>query len=139
MPVDSMSVSCLLTHTQSAQLAGIDASSFLVITNPSGQVLAPGAHTTIDLAFRPGTLGLRSAELRVSTDDPIVLLLRVGLTGNGVQVTPHPQLSLTPDSINFGPATVGTTLRRAVLHSGIYTVRMLAPPGGLTRSFIVAR
>ncbi|MBI5648344.1 MAG: choice-of-anchor D domain-containing protein [Ignavibacteriae bacterium] len=99
---------------QSVQVAGFSASSFVVNRDPSGTILSPGTSADVDLAFRPSALGRRSAELRIVTDDEQVLLMRVGLTGNGVQMVPQPRMSLTTDSIDFGPVLLGNTARRSV-------------------------
>jgi cytochrome c553 len=69
--------------------------------------LSPAASCTIDSTFKPAAAGARSADLVLVTDSGVQLNL--GLRGNGVAIASGPALTVSPQSYDFGAATVGGT------------------------------
>ncbi|CAN7298386.1 choice-of-anchor D domain-containing protein [Pseudoduganella sp. LjRoot289] len=67
--------------------------------------VSPAASCTIDSSFKPTAAGARSADLVLVTDGDVQLNL--GLKGNGVAVAAGPALTVSPQSYDFGAATVG--------------------------------
>jgi outer membrane protein OmpA-like peptidoglycan-associated protein len=115
--------------TYSLSLQGIDTTQFIV-TGSAGCItnctLAAGASTTVSVAFRPTTIGAKSAALRVtSTNDVDTPFLDVPLGGNGVAPisTPSP-LSLAFGDVNVGDTGTGQTLM--VTNNGTYALTINA-------------
>eukprot|EP01034_Spumella_vulgaris_P037585 gene37584-46365_t len=69
--------------------------------------LSPAASCTIDSTFKPTAAGARSAGLVLVTDGGAQLNLN--LSGNGVAVPAGATLTVSPQSFDFGAATVGAT------------------------------
>jgi hypothetical protein len=69
-------------------ITGTDASEFNIHNdNCSGQTIAPSGTYTVDVAFSPTSLGLKSANLSVPSNDPSVPILNVPLR-NSVKAMP---------------------------------------------------
>jgi hypothetical protein len=69
--------------------------------------LSPAASCTIDSSFKPGAAGARNASLVLLTDGGVQLTLN--LAGNGVAVPVGAALTVSPQTFDFGAATVGGT------------------------------
>ena len=70
-----------------------------------GTPLVSGATCTVNVVFTPSAVGLRSAPLSIesnATRGPVT----IPLSGTG-QAVPAPAVSLTPNTLDFGPQTVG--------------------------------
>jgi hypothetical protein len=74
-------------------------------------VLAPGASTTLQLAFRPTAAGAVAGHVALR-DDPAKPLAIVELRGNGT--SPRPALSPSPGQLDFAEVAVGNFSTRAV-------------------------
>ena len=101
-----------LSNTGNGQLSfnisrnGANAGDFTVTNGTSG-ILAGGGTRAINVAFRPGALGPRTANLNIATNDPANPLLTVLLSGTGT-VTPN---GITVTSPNGGESWGGGTLQ----------------------------
>ncbi len=93
---DSLTVSSTL-------ITGADAGAFAVLSGGAPFTLQPGQEQILTVAFLPGTTGLKSAILQVSSDDPDEPTVDAGLSGTGVQ----PEITVQPDSLGFGVVQVG--------------------------------
>ena len=70
---------------------------------PAGPlVVLPGAHASLVVSFAPGTIGLVSGTLEISSDAGGA---EIAVAGTGVQ----PLVSVTPASFDFGDVRVGAT------------------------------
>ena len=68
-------------------LTGPDISEFSILNSPSTSRLAPGATREVVISFDPTSLGVKSATLEVTTNDPIDPVLEVPLRGTGGPLT----------------------------------------------------
>ena len=76
--------------------------------------LAPGATSSIEVTFEPGSEGAKSATLSLGhtgTNSPVV----VALQGNATSSTQPGELSVSPASVDFGSQVVGTTSDPTIL------------------------
>ena len=67
--------------------------------------IAPSGNCTAEIVFSPATEGAKSANLSVSSDDPVQNPFDVPLTGTGINATQN--ISVTPTSKDFGEVGVG--------------------------------
>lgn len=75
-------------------LPGADAADFSLDVSGMNGTLAAGADTAFTLAFAPSISGARTAQLRVSSNDPLLPDFDVTLSGTGVAVgAPHIEVS----------------------------------------------
>ncbi len=149
----------VITNTGSANLtslsalvAGVHADDFS--TEPLAvNLLAPGESTTLRVHFKPASVGSRSAELQISSNDEDEPLFGITLTGNGTAPTtvPTPEISVgranginlnNHDSINFSGVLLGTasvTETLTVRNTGTAALAGLAITldGNNTADFIV--
>jgi len=65
-------------------VVGADAADFAITAGGGSFVLAPGASSSVEVAFQPASEGTRSAALRIASDDPDESPLDVPLAGRGV-------------------------------------------------------
>jgi hypothetical protein len=86
-------------------LAGANQNQFATSADGcSGQSLDPGASCTIKVAFGPTTVGAKSANLQIPSDDPTGAG-QVPLSGTGVSTA----LEIDTGGLDFGAQLVGTT------------------------------
>ena len=83
--------------TAAAMISGITIDGDFAQTNDCPSSLAAGGSCAITVTFTPTAAGARTGTLRISSDAP-GSPLRVGLTGNGVDV---PALNLMPTHLTF--------------------------------------
>ncbi|MCX7843752.1 MAG: choice-of-anchor D domain-containing protein [Candidatus Bipolaricaulota bacterium] len=85
-------------------LTGPHAAEFLVRNDAvSGATIPPGGSRTLEVVFRPVSVGAKTATLRIPSDDPQTPVASVSLSGTGAA----PQVSVTPLSHDFGVVLVG--------------------------------
>ena len=85
----------------SATLLGPDASQFKIVNNPLPKTVSPGGSLSITIKFCPDSVKCpMSATLSINTAAGVET---VTLTGCGVQ----PDMTIKPDTINFGRVHVG--------------------------------
>jgi hypothetical protein len=85
----------------SVSVSGSDAGAFSVTDSGDGTV-APGATTTIQLEFAPGSEGEKSAQLEIESSDPDDGTVTVDLSGTGVATT---TMTPTPTPTTTAPPT----------------------------------
>jgi hypothetical protein len=69
----------------SISLAGSHAGDFVLRELPNlPMIVSPGSNFTFGVAFRPGSVGVKSAELRIVNSDPDENPARVSLSGRGM-------------------------------------------------------
>jgi cytochrome c peroxidase len=87
-------------------IAGADAGSFAIDNDTGENPLPIDATRTIDIAFNPSTLGVKSASLTITTDDPDEGTVEVALFGVGtdqeIEVSGGP-LDFGAQEVNSGP------------------------------------
>ncbi len=93
--------------TSSLVISGFAVSGDYSQTNTCGNSLAGGASCTITVTFKPTTTGIRYGAVTVTDSDGSGSQV-VNLTGTGTLV------SLTPATLAFGNATLGTTATATV-------------------------
>ena len=76
-------------------LTGAEAGEFLITNSPSTAPLAPGATREISVAFDPSSVGIKSASLSITSNDPDDATSEISLSGTGIQFTPTPTPTLT--------------------------------------------
>jgi len=74
---------------------GISSSDDEFTVRPDSFSVAPGGSLSVEVAFRPGTVGSREAKLTVTSDDPDEEVLYVSLRGEGIDAVP-PVISHSP-------------------------------------------
>jgi len=94
------------------QITGPDAADFAIVSGGGPFVLAPGTQQVIEIEFTPGSVGPKSADFEIASDDPDTPLLVVPLTGEGVAAG-APDIAVTPPSFDYGAVTVGDTALQA--------------------------
>lgn len=77
---------------------GIDAGDFSIDASGMAATLAPGASTTFDVTFTPASLGARSADLHIASNDADENPFDIALTGAGTGNAPT-DIFLSPDAV----------------------------------------
>jgi hypothetical protein len=80
------------------------ASQYVITANPNGAVVPPGQTTTVSIAFKPTTRGIKAGTVTINSNAPVTVP-QVSLSGTGVA----PVIGLSTGSLSFGSQTVGTT------------------------------
>ena len=88
----------------SIALTGANAGDFNLASNNCTASLASGRSCRVTVRFRPTAVGLRTAALTITTNDPGIPVANVTLTGTGIQAA----VSLVPTSHAFGTVTRGS-------------------------------
>ncbi|MCK6621613.1 MAG: choice-of-anchor D domain-containing protein [Calditrichaceae bacterium] len=89
----------------SFQITGSNANQFSLMAPPTPPVtIAPGGAVPLQMRFRPTSAGLKTAFLRIASNDPDENPFDVVLNGTGVS----PTISVTPASLNFGRVLVNS-------------------------------
>ncbi|MCA9413198.1 MAG: choice-of-anchor D domain-containing protein [Candidatus Omnitrophica bacterium] len=71
-------------------LTGSDAGEFLITNSPSTAPLPPGATREVSIAFDPSSVGVKSASLTITTNDPDDATTEISISGTGILFTPTP-------------------------------------------------
>uniref|UniRef100_UPI000FDA2D25 malectin domain-containing carbohydrate-binding protein n=1 Tax=Georgenia faecalis TaxID=2483799 RepID=UPI000FDA2D25 len=91
-------------------VTGTNAGEF-TLGSPASVTLAPGASTTVSVAFKPGTaVGQRSASLQLSADGRSVAVGLYGLSMNGIEGGNEPPLKDVVGTLGYGIDVGWTTL-----------------------------
>jgi hypothetical protein len=122
-------------------LSGGDSAEFILDlnggTNPCASatpVIGPGAYCTVSVIFVPSSEGLKSADLSVSSDDPVNPVLNIPLNGNGTQQLPY-ILSVLKNGTGSGtvtstPSGIDCGADCSESYSGGTVVTLTASPDG---------
>jgi hypothetical protein len=91
-------------HITTIALTGANPGDYSQTNNcPVGGNLGSGASCRVTVRFSPTVVGVRTATVAITTNDPGTPVANVTLTGTGIQAA----VSLTPTSFNFGTVTRG--------------------------------
>ena len=82
--------------------ATINCSNFTIEGNPFPATLSPDSSLPLTIAFTPTSLGAKSCNLTIDSDDPINPILVIPLTGN----TPGPVISLNTAGLTLPPTVI---------------------------------
>jgi len=89
-------------------LGGANAADFVLGgTCAVNATVNAGGSCSIDITFKPGAAGARTADLVIVSDGGTQLTVR--LAGNGVAIAATPTLTVAPQTFDFGAATIGAT------------------------------
>jgi hypothetical protein len=88
------------------EIVGVDPGEFAFAPAPSTAHLPASESREIHVVFSPTSQGIKSAKLRITTNDPVKPLVEIDLTGEGVPV-PAPNVNLSLSSYNFGSRFIG--------------------------------
>ena len=89
-------------------LVGGSVGDFAIVINsclPFPKNVTPGSLCTLQVRFAPTAIGVRTTNLRITSNDPVTPTLDVPLSGTGTNQT----LAVTPASLSFGHQVVGAT------------------------------
>jgi hypothetical protein len=110
---------------------------FILAANAPSMPLqvAVGGSISLDVVFRPVSAGqMESGTLTIASNDTSRPAVTLALTGTGVStpVSPNPQISLTPASLDFGTVAIGQTkdLSLTIRNSGAGTLEVTAAAFG---------
>lgn len=92
-----------------ADLAGANPASYAIAANGCGAALAPTESCTISVTFSPASAGSKPATLQLTHGGMGASDVTLSGTGVGTTPAPAPVAAVTPLSLDFGSATVGTT------------------------------
>ncbi len=90
-------------------LVGTDASEFGVTLGGGAFTVAPGATHNLDVRFAPTSAGLKTASLRLTSNDQDEATFDVALNGTGIM---PPDIDAAPSPYDYGDVLVGTTATR---------------------------
>ena len=88
------------------QITGINSGAFTFVSAPAITPLAPGASRTIQISFSPAVIGLHTAILSITTNDPAQPLREIALRGTGVP--PEIQIAVQPAPQTVNPGATAT-------------------------------
>lgn len=91
-------------------LVGLTPDQFVVVPASNlctGRTLAAGQSCTVLVRFKPKTPGLKSAKLRIPSNDPDEAPVKVMLSGTATGAAARPEITVTPPSLPFGAVLVG--------------------------------
>ena len=98
-------------NVSTSEISGTDPGSFAIRDGGAPFSLAPGDSQIISVTFLPVTAGEKSASLNLTTNVPGMENVSIALSGKGVA----PDISVAPDSLDFGSIFVNTTSIKNVL------------------------
>ncbi len=105
------SASVVNLKINSASITGANISDFSIISTTFPMTIGPGSSSTIDLKCTPQAHGIRSAKLKLTTNDPANATVYHNLQCEGKGLTYNPAPSST---LNFGATTVNTPVSKTI-------------------------
>lgn len=78
-------------------IVGTDAAEFAIANSPATTALAPTESVLVEVLFDPTTIGVKSASVEITTDDPDSPTVQVTLAGEGVATTSVSDWALLDD------------------------------------------
>lgn len=96
-----------LLMVTSISIIGADASLFSIESGGAPFTVAAGAFHIIEMIFRPSSPGIKTAELRLNSNDPDENPYSVDLVGRGV-LPPRPDIAVDSLVFDFGDVIIGT-------------------------------
>ena len=97
-------------------LEGGDAASFMETNNCT--TVAPGSSCSVALTYFPSGEGVQATTLVIESSDPNNATVEVPVSGRAV-AAPVAEISVSPDSVNFGAVDQGQTASRSVTVSNL--------------------
>lgn len=89
----------------SSNITGTNQDEFSITSGGGSFTLSPGATRNLDVRFNPASTGVKSATLRIASDDPDEVPKDIALVGNGIAL---PDISVSPDPVDCGIAVTGS-------------------------------
>ncbi|MFQ6092235.1 MAG: choice-of-anchor D domain-containing protein [bacterium] len=87
-----------------------DRNDFTVVSPAFPQILGAGDHIDVVVSFTPLSVGVKSGQLTITSDDPDEETLTVSLVGTGIPVSGvGPDISLSAPSYDYGTVMMGTS------------------------------
>jgi len=93
-------------------LSGANAAEFAV-TSGAPFTLAPGATRNVAVSFTPASVGSKSANLTLASNDADENPLMIALMGNGAMVT-TPDIAVNPAAHSYGEVTTGARAMQTI-------------------------
>jgi len=90
----------------STQITGPDAGDFMIVSGGGAVVIAPGGQQIVEIEFTPSSVGAKSANFEIASDDPDTPILTVPLSGEGVAGA-TPDIAVDPTSHDYGQVALG--------------------------------
>jgi len=90
----------------SVKISGQDQDQFIIKSNNCPLKLSPNSSCKVSVSFKPTKSGTKTAEVQISSNDPVLPVVSVSLSGEGVFNKPS-QISVTPSSYDFGRRVIG--------------------------------
>ena len=104
----------VLTLTQDLAIDPASAPFSLQNAPANGTTYQPTDNSTFQVVFTPTAVGIESAELVITSDDPTATEVRVPIGGEGSN-TQAPAIFVSPNPVDFGQVPRGTLASRSVL------------------------
>ncbi len=98
-------------------ISGLNASEFIFIRMSSSSI-GIGNSDTIEIRFDPLSVGSKTADLLIASNDPNMPTQTIQLSGTATTVA-QPKLSLSVNQIDFGSVFIGQSVIRKVIVSNI--------------------
>jgi len=116
-------------------LAGTDADQFMVVAGSNlcaGRTLAAGQSCTVLVRFKPKTAGVKSAKLKIASNDPDEAPAKVTVSGTASGAVAVPEITVTPESLPFGTLAVGVKSIQTVTVKNDGTANLMLGTVGLS-------
>ncbi len=124
-----------LLNVESITLSGDNADNFSIDTTPFS--LEFNENNILEVGFEPDTTGNFEATIEIVSNDPDESSVVVNLSGTGIA----PELSIEPDSINFGVTRVDSTsilqLTLSNIGSSLLSVNLISITGNDPENFSI--
>jgi hypothetical protein len=121
-------------------LNGSDAGEFAIAQGGAPFTLAPGVTHNLDVLFAPASAGIRTAIVRLTSNDQDEATTDLAVGGTGIM---PPDIEVTPTEHNFGEVVVGLSRSRmfAITNSGGADLQVTATSfgGGDASEFAVGQ
>jgi hypothetical protein len=102
-------------HVHSLKILGPDAPDFEITNGAPVPALPPGGQHTVQVEFLAQSLGVKSAFLRIVSNDGTATTLDIPLQAASIQPPPQPDIALSPMSLDFGEIPAWTTSSQSTL------------------------
>ncbi len=126
----------LVVNLAGTPITGADASDFRIDSNFPFQIADGGAAKTITVKCTPSALGMRTAELNLTTNDPSNLAVTYNLECRGAESIGPSYTSTPPPSstIDFGSTAVGTAVNQTfdIQETGSSSLTVGLAPSAIT-------
>ena len=90
----------------SVKISGQDQDQFIIKSNTCPLKLSPNSSCKVSISFKPTKSGAKTAEVQIASNDPMLPVVSVSLSGEGVINKPS-LISVSPSSYDFGKRIIG--------------------------------